>query len=161
MTWAPAGLAAGTHLTADEGRCLMEAVSAAAGLPWSDAPACTHPLLGRLARLVNDASSDEGRRLLEPLVPQLALARPGDPGTAARASARLALACTAYAVALRPTLLPALLHRQAAAQLARETGSDDPGRPGTWVARVRRRLFASGPGARSVEAAVDACCHLH
>jgi hypothetical protein len=54
----------GAHLVPADGACLMEAVSQAAGEPWSDTPACTHPLLSHLARLVNDASSDQGRQEL-------------------------------------------------------------------------------------------------
>ena len=39
----PVGLSAGAHLSPDEGTCLMEAVSVAAHLPWSDAPSSTRP----------------------------------------------------------------------------------------------------------------------
>ena len=33
----------GAHLVPEDGACVMEAVSKAAGEPWSDTPACTHP----------------------------------------------------------------------------------------------------------------------
>jgi len=42
-----------------------------AGAPWSDAPATVHPALARVARRVNDATSDTGRRRLAPLAPLL------------------------------------------------------------------------------------------
>ena len=41
------------------------------GEKWSDHPACTHPLLGELARQVNDFISDEGRQALLELVPDM------------------------------------------------------------------------------------------
>ncbi|MGH3448379.1 MAG: hypothetical protein ACRDP4_12240 [Nocardioidaceae bacterium] len=49
----------------------MEMVSYLAGERWSDHPKCTHPLLGELARLVNDNSSEPGRRRLVPLIPSV------------------------------------------------------------------------------------------
>ena len=39
----------------------MEMVSYSGRGAWSDHPACTHPLLAALARLVNDHTSDAGR----------------------------------------------------------------------------------------------------
>jgi hypothetical protein len=49
----------------------MEFASYLAGERWSDHPACTHPLLARLARLVNDYTSDAGRQHLVPLIPSV------------------------------------------------------------------------------------------
>ncbi|HEY3086676.1 MAG TPA: hypothetical protein VGJ59_01260 [Jatrophihabitantaceae bacterium] len=49
----------------------MEYASYLAGEKWSDHPACTHPLLGELARQVNDFSSDEARQALVALVPDM------------------------------------------------------------------------------------------
>jgi hypothetical protein len=46
----------------------MEYASYLAGERWSDHPACTHPLLGELARQVNDFSSDDARQALLELV---------------------------------------------------------------------------------------------
>ena len=139
-------LSPGAHLSADDGTCLMEAVSAAANLPWSDAPACTPPLLGLLARLVNDASSDAGRQRLGGLVLALAAAGGDDD---ALVSARVAQVCAAAALERRPTPLRSHLYRIAAAEAARE----DHAAPGLRT-RVRRRVFEHGPGARAVEAAV-------
>jgi hypothetical protein len=55
----------------------MEFASFLAGEPWSDHPACTHPLLGQLARRVNDLTSDHGRQELVPLIPDV-VGRQGD-----------------------------------------------------------------------------------
>jgi len=139
-------LSLGAHLSADDGACLMEAVSGAANLPWNDAPACTPALLGLLARLVNDASSDVGRQRLGGSVPSLAAAGSDDD---ALVSARVAQVCAAAALERRPTPLRSHLYRVAAAEAARE----DHAAPGLRT-RVRRRVFEHGAGARAVEVAV-------
>lgn len=64
-------LSAGRHRSAARGACFMEYASYLAGEPWSDRPACTHPLLSALARDVNDLTSDSNRSLLLPLVPRV------------------------------------------------------------------------------------------
>src|SRR4029077_9468441 len=51
-------LSRGKHRHPRQGACFMELASFVAGERWSDHPACTHPLLASLARLVNDATSD-------------------------------------------------------------------------------------------------------
>jgi hypothetical protein len=49
----------------------MEFASYLAGERWSDHPSCTHPLLARLARLVNDYTSDAQRQRLTGLIPSV------------------------------------------------------------------------------------------
>jgi hypothetical protein len=49
----------------------MEYASYLAGEKWSDHPARTHPLLGELARQVNDFISDEARQALVELAPDM------------------------------------------------------------------------------------------
>ncbi len=49
----------------------MEFASFLAGERWSDHPSCTHPLLARLARMVNDYTSDAGRQRLVHLIPSV------------------------------------------------------------------------------------------
>jgi hypothetical protein len=115
----------------------MELVSVAARLAWSDRPSCTHPLLGHLARRVNDATSDENRPRLLHLVPALAVATTRDP----RAHASIAAACTGVALARRPTLLLHALDRAAA-------------RRAEPSSRGRRPLYAHGASYRSVDLAV-------
>ena len=54
-------LSRGKHRSPRKGACFMEFASLLAGERWSDQPACTHPLLAAVARLVNDYTSDAGR----------------------------------------------------------------------------------------------------
>jgi hypothetical protein len=64
-------LSRGKHRNPRKGACFMEFASYLAGERWSDHPACTHPLLGTLARLVNDYTTDAGRSRLAALVPSV------------------------------------------------------------------------------------------
>ncbi|MBK4346026.1 hypothetical protein [Lacisediminihabitans changchengi] len=64
-------LGRGRHRTPKSGACFMEFASYLAGERWSDHPACTHPALAALARLVNDCSSDSSRGRLVTLVPSV------------------------------------------------------------------------------------------
>jgi hypothetical protein len=64
-------LSPGKHRSPRKGACFMELASFLAGERWSDHPACTHPLLASLARLVNDHTSDAGRGRLVTLVPSV------------------------------------------------------------------------------------------
>jgi len=64
-------LSRGKHRNPGRGACFMEMASFLAGGRWSDHPACTHPLLANLARLVNDHVDDELRPRLIPLIPSV------------------------------------------------------------------------------------------
>lgn len=64
-------LSRGKHRNPRRGACFMEMASFLAGERWSDHPACTHPLLAQLARLVNDAVTDTERSRLAPLIPSV------------------------------------------------------------------------------------------
>ena len=64
-------LSRGRHRNPRKGACFMELASYLAGERWSDHPSCTHPLLGELARFVNDYTSDENRSRLAPLIPSV------------------------------------------------------------------------------------------
>ena len=64
-------LSAGRHRSAKRGACFMEYASYLAGERWSDRPACTHPSLASLARLVNDLTSDDARGGLSELIPSV------------------------------------------------------------------------------------------
>lgn len=64
-------LSRGKHRNPRKGACFMELASYLAGERWSDHPACTHPLLAFVARLVNDHTSDEGRSRLAELIPSV------------------------------------------------------------------------------------------
>lgn len=145
-------LSVGAHLNPEDGACLMEVVSAHAGEPWSDAPACTHPLLAHLARLVNDAYSDGARHRLHGEVPGLVGAQSNDPAM----YPRMALACTTVALLHHRSLLLTHLDQAARAQLRREMTAPTAHR-GWWL---RRRLYQRGPAHRAVEASVLACASL-
>ena len=64
-------LSRGKHRNPRRGACFMEMASFMAGERWSDHPACTHPLLANLARLVNDSVTDRLRPRLVPLIPSV------------------------------------------------------------------------------------------
>ncbi|SEL84468.1 hypothetical protein [Nonomuraea pusilla] len=64
-------LSRGRHRNPKRGACFMELASYLAGERWSDHPACTHPLLAALARLVNDNTGDDNRSKLIGLVPSI------------------------------------------------------------------------------------------
>ena len=64
-------LSRGKHRSPRKGACFMEFASLLAGEPWSDHPACTHPLLAAVARHVNDSTSDAGRSRLAELLPSV------------------------------------------------------------------------------------------
>jgi len=64
-------LSRGKHRNPRKGACFMELASFLAGERWSDHPACTHPLLAALARLVNDRTTDANRQWLATLIPSV------------------------------------------------------------------------------------------
>lgn len=72
-------LSRGKHRNPRRGACFMELASYLAGERWSDAPACTHPLLAHLARLVNDLTGDADRPRLATLVPAVIGLNSDDP----------------------------------------------------------------------------------
>ncbi|MFF0268567.1 hypothetical protein [Kribbella sp. NPDC004536] len=81
-------LSRGKHRSPRKGACFMEFASYLAGEPWSDHPACTHPLLAGVARDVNDCTSDSGRSRLAPLIPSVIGLTPNDPHVVPRVTAR-------------------------------------------------------------------------
>jgi len=64
-------LSAGAHDNPQDGACVMEYVSLLAGETWSDRPACTHPVLAKMAQTVNDLLPDETRHTLVPMINRL------------------------------------------------------------------------------------------
>jgi hypothetical protein len=87
-------LSRGKHRNPRKGACFMEFASYLAGERWSDHPACTHPLLGAVARNVNDYTSDAGRSRLVELIPSVIGLTSGD----LRVDARIALQCARTAL---------------------------------------------------------------
>jgi hypothetical protein len=72
-------LSRGKHRNPRKGACFMEMASYLAGEKWSDHPACTHPLLAALARLVNDNTSDDRRNDLAGHIPSVVGLTSDDP----------------------------------------------------------------------------------
>lgn len=83
-------LSRGKHRNPRSGGCFMEFASYLAGESWSDHPACTHPVLASLARMVNDCTSDDGRSRLTALIPTVIGLRGSDPRVEIMVSLRAA-----------------------------------------------------------------------
>ena len=87
-------LSRGRHRRPSKGACFMELASFLAGEKWSDHPRCTHPLLGTLARAVNDQTSDAARGRLAELIPEVIGLTSDD----LRVDATIALGCAQAAL---------------------------------------------------------------
>ncbi|MFC4120832.1 hypothetical protein [Nonomuraea zeae] len=134
-------LSRGRHRNPKRGACFMELASYLAGERWSDHPACTHPLLAALARLVNDNTSDESRAKLVGLVPSIIGLSSDD----LRVDARIALRCatTALPVAAAERQLALAVSVLAAEEmLARLDGA-----PSGRLSEASRRAMAEVPHA--------------
>ena len=65
-------LSSGSHISPEEGACVMEAVAYIAGEPWSDHPTCACPVITTFLISWNDALPDDERdALLRPLIPRV------------------------------------------------------------------------------------------
>jgi hypothetical protein len=100
----PVPVAPGRHPVAGDHACLMELASALAREPWSDHPACVHPVLGAVARAVNDRVGDAAREWLAPLVPAMIGTADAGPDGWPRPErcAQLVLLCARTALRLSP-----------------------------------------------------------
>lgn len=126
-------LSRGAHRDPRHGACFMEFASLLAGERWSDHPRCTHPVLGGLARAVNDLSSDDGRQRLTPHVPDVIGLRASEP----RVTAALVLACADAGLACSPRDRRLRTARREA--LYRLHATRRPGRASRWWLRVTDR----------------------
>jgi hypothetical protein len=107
----------------------MEYASLLAGEQWTDAPACTHPVLAALARGVNDVTSDAARQQLVPLVPRVVGLRSDDPQLTVAIALSAGARALPYVCEERQRALAAglLLGEQVRARLAGEApGSVTP-----------------------------------
>lgn len=137
----------------------MELVSRLAREPWTDRPACVHPVLGAIARAVHDHSTSAGRQDLLPLAPRfLNTNHPGFEPTA-----RLVALCVSTALAAEEPVgdgLTADERRRLAS--AHQTalhllGShNSPGRAARWWLPVLSQLNWSEPFYRTFVAAEHA-----
>ncbi len=91
-------LSPGKHRNPRKGACFMEFASYLAGEKWSDQPACTHPLLAGLARLVNDNVTDDTRVTMVELVPRVV----GLNSTDSRLHAAICIRAASIALPLSP-----------------------------------------------------------
>jgi hypothetical protein len=66
------------HSHPRRGGCLLELVSTIPGGPWTARPTAIDPVLGTLARAVNDGTSSDQRAALAQLIPWLALLPSGN-----------------------------------------------------------------------------------
>ncbi|MER7499256.1 hypothetical protein AB0L05_05295 [Nonomuraea pusilla] len=134
-------LSRGRHRNPKRGACFMELASYLAGERWSDHPACTHPLLAALARLVNDNTGDDNRNKLIGLVPSIIGLNSDD----LRVDAVIALRCatTALPVAAAERQLALAVSVLAAEEmLARLDGA-----PSGRLSEVGRRALEGVPKA--------------
>jgi hypothetical protein len=119
----------------------MEFASYLAGERWSDHPACTHPLLGLLARKVNDHISDGARQGLVGLVPDVI----GLAGNDLRIDAGIALCAARTAL---PLVAAERQRVMAAGVLTSERViADLAGRPDAPMSQQSRDALARSPGA--------------
>lgn len=168
-------LGRGKHRSPRRGACFMEMASVLAGERWSDHPACTHPLLAHLARLVNDFTSDRSRQRLAPLIPSVIGLKSSDPRWDHEIALLVATRALPYASALRrPTVAVGILscERLLAQSEGRPLGSlrpssqealdQDPAAAG-WAMQFARQMgsehITRHPGPAILEYAVPAIAH--
>lgn len=84
-------LSTGRHRSPRKGACFMEFASYLAGERWSDHPACTHPALAFLARMVNDCTSNASRSRLAELIPSVIGLNGSDPRAEVLIALRVAM----------------------------------------------------------------------
>jgi hypothetical protein len=144
-----ARLRPGAHLGPEDGVCLMEYVSMLAGEPFGDTPRCTDALLAAVARLVNDATSDDGRARLIGFAPRLVGCRSADPRTAPAIVASAVTSVLDVAPARRA------LERHLRRAWRRAAAARDAA-PGSPAERIRDLLYRYGPALHGVDAAVRA-----
>jgi hypothetical protein len=134
-------LSRGKHRNPRKGACFMEMVSYLAGESWSDHPACTHPLLAALARLVNDHTSDAGRGNLVELAPSVIGLTSTDPHVDVRITLRAAITALPVVSEERQRVLAV------AVLAAEQVRCDLDGRPADELSEPSRRALAQVPHA--------------
>jgi hypothetical protein len=146
-------LSRGKHRNPRKGACFMELASFLAGERWSDHPACTHPLLASVARLVNDHTSDAGRPRLAELIPSVI----GLTGDDVHIDALITLRCATLALPVaaadrqRVLAVSVLFCERVLAQL--------DGRPGDSLSAESARVLRVAPEA--VQWAERFMSHVH
>jgi len=141
-------LSQGRHRNPQKGACFMEMASYLAGERWSDHPACTHPLLAAVARLVNDNTTDAGRQRLAGLIPSVIGLAGDDPRIDVRIALRAAIEALPIVAAERQRVMAVsvLAGRRALTEL-------EP--PGRLAARAREALAGVPDAKRWAEEFTD------
>lgn len=129
----------------------MELVSRLAREPWTDRPACVHPVLSAVARAAHDHSTSAGRRELLPLAPHFL-----DTHHAGfQPSARLVALCVSTALTggeLQPDEERRLgrAHRTALQLLSSDGGTDQWWQRFRWSEAFYRTFVATEHAAEAV-----------
>ena len=145
----PAGLPdliSGAGDSPEEGGCVMQAAAwlASNGEQWTDAPACVHRVLRRVAINVNDSVSTATRRQLWPLIPRLLGTASGD----RKADIRTGIALAVWAAErVLPLIRDTQRHETAAGRIAKARG---------WLASEREPAAADAAAAAADAAAAAA-----
>jgi hypothetical protein len=132
-------LSRGKHRNPRRGACFMEFASYLAGERWSDHPSCTHPLLARLARLINDYTSDAQRQRLVGLVPSVVGLTSDDVRVDLRIALRAALAALPVVAEERQRTMALTV------VVANRLLATLEGRPGGDIEESSRRALADVP----------------
>lgn len=138
-------LSSGKHRNPRKGACFMEMASYLAGEKWSDHPACTHPLLASLARLINDSLTDQDRPRIVGLVPDVV----GITGTALEMDLAIAMRAASAALPVAPAVRQNVLAvgLLTSRRLAKDLASERPGQFDDLIAMADAAL-AAAPEAR-------------
>lgn len=147
----------GAHENPHRGACLVELASSLPGAFWTDHPADIDPVVAATARVVNDATSDDRRRMLVSFAPWLTTSTTADSAEIANLVAGLA----------NRSVLDAA-DASAAEWRAAVALHADPSQPARWLSlehvRQRRRAVRSVRLAAKVlrrsSEADDALVHL-
>jgi hypothetical protein len=142
-------LSRGKHRNPRKGACFMEMASYLAGEKWSDHPACTHPLLAAMARLVNDNMSDDRRNELAEMIPSVVGLTSDDPRLDIEIMLRAATTALPVASAERQRVLAVaiLAGERALDGLDGPDTSDEPVRPPGQMTERSREALALVPDA--------------
>lgn len=135
-------LSQGKHRNARKGACFMELASYLAGEKWSDHPDCTHPVLARLCREVNDHVDDYGRERIAPLIPDVIGLVGDDPRLDAWIAREAALAALPVSCAERQGVAAVGLLR------CERVLNEIEGRPAAYVSPATSMALAQVPHAR-------------
>lgn len=142
-------LSRGKHRNPRKGACFMEYASYLAGERWSDHPACTHPLLAALGRLVNDHTSDEGRGQLVELIPSVVGLTSDDPRVDVAIALRAATTALPVVAEERQRILAVSVLSAEAVR------SELEGRPATVLGERSRHALSQAPSAEAWARGLD------